>query len=649
MTSTLNTRPIDTSYDAGNDIQPGVSWANPNKDSYPASDVTMVKTTTVTKTKVTANNPKTAGVQQDASVESSLEKNQIPMDKEDPTRRTKALPFANADSTEIRTQIQSEEFQTRKSSSAESHNDSDLIDNYSELHNGNILDRTMDQIRSWVHSFKNGETQYEEVEVDDHHDNNGPSTMDNAKSQLNATKDTVTAKASQLANSTKDSLSSMANSTTDTMNVAGNKLNNIKDTVMHTVNDYTHSVSETMNSAVKNVGPLKETVTTRANELAHTLSDTASSTLNTVKSSVNEYIAPYQSSPNESLSTTVSNTISNTLPTQTQLKTLSSNYLPPLMQQASSSYAFLGSFVTNYLMTYQDFFLMLRKQSLPLQMFTVMMFVTHFVLPWFFLDKSAARSVLYCYFIASVLSHGTFFISRSLRYMFLSHLVFVPMLISLTLHQGFSEAGDVSQLIDSFHNGEKVHTMFAAPLSLRSYLFILWLRVVLMNQATMFTLDLVNLSNMLGLSLETQRGQEGKLISSRVKVFRKKLAQNIHGAAQSIEESGESNNNNVNNNGQRSRRNSNSKYSPAFKSSNLSANVNNGNNNVKTSPQSSNRSLSPQPQQQQTQQHQQKWIKKDGNDSQTVQTKEFTVESHEKPQHTELRQRTVQQTKQTTM
>jgi len=171
--------------------------------------------------------------------------------------------------------------------------------------------------------------------------------------------------------------------------------------------------------------------------------------------------------------------------------------------------------------------LAMRRQSLPLQAMTAVLVVTHFILPWFYVDKSAARSVLSCFVVSSILSHLTYFLSGHLRYMFLAHLVFVPMLVSLTLHAGFNEAGQVSQLFNRIDDGDNLKAAVIAPFSARSYTFVLWLRLVLMVQSALLTLDCVNVLDLLGFSLETRRGQEMSLINRSVQQMRRNFAHSV--------------------------------------------------------------------------------------------------------------------------
>jgi len=183
----------------------------------------------------------------------------------------------------------------------------------------------------------------------------------------------------------------------------------------------------------------------------------------------------------------------------------------------------------------KEFAVALRQQNAVVLAITALTFVNHFVVPWFFLDKSAARSVIYSYVLASLAAHFSYFVSGHLRYQWLGHLVFVPMVLSLLFNQGFREAGDVSELIDSFKQGDRFGTAFAAPFSLRSYLFVIWMRGILMNQAVVGTLDLVNVMDLLGLNLGTRSGQEIELIQGSMKNFRRQLAASVHGAADSLD------------------------------------------------------------------------------------------------------------------
>ena len=459
-----STNPVAATYDQGNDVQPAVSWTNPNKDSYPSS---VTSTTTTTTSTATA----TAGP---GSTSAALEKNLNPMDKEDPRLSTKALPFGSVDSSELASTVHTEYTEQQLPSSVTHPAGLDYE------HNGNILDRTMDQIRAWVHSFNHDKQQ--QAYYDEQSERQQPSTMDSAKARL--------ADVQQQASSTISAYSSAAA-------------------------DKAHAMQDALS---RQAGGLQ----TKVGDVVHQVSDKAAATAGAVKQQVNDFIATHQSS-GEQLSTS----ISNQLPSADAVKQRVSAIVPPLAQQASTSYAFMGSFLTQYLSTYRDFVLAMRRQSLPLQAMTALLVITHFVLPWFYVDKSAARSVLSCFVVSSILSHLTYFLSGHLRYMFLAHLVFVPMLVSLTLHAGFNEAGQVSQLFDRIDDGKNLSAAAIAPFSVRSYTFILWLRLVLMVQAALFTLDCVNVLDLLGFSLETRRGQEMTLINRSVQQMRRNFAHSV--------------------------------------------------------------------------------------------------------------------------
>ena len=461
--SVRGTTPVAATYDQGNDIQPAVSWTNPNKDSYPKSSVTSTTTTTTT-------NVSTAG-----STTAALEKNLNPLDKEDPRLNTNALPFGAVDSADLARTVHTDSSEQQLPSSI-THPASGEYE-----HNGNILDRTMDQIRAWVHSF-NHDKQPQAYYDDEHSDRQQPSSMDSAKARL--------ADVQQQASSTLSAYSSAAA-------------------------DKAHAMQDAFS---RQAGGIQAKV----GDVVHNVSDRAAATAGAVKQQVNDFIATHQTSGEQ-----LSATISNQLPSADEVKQRVSQIVPPLAQQASTSYAFLGSFLTQYLSTYRDFVLAMRRQSLPLQAMTALLVVTHFVLPWFYVDKSAARSVLSCFVVSSILSHLTYFLSGHLRYMFLAHLVFVPMLVSLTLHAGFSEAGQVSALFDRIDDGNNLSAAAIAPFSVRSYTFILWLRLVLMVQAALLTLDAVNVLDLLGFSLETRRGQEMTLINRSVQQMRRNFAHSV--------------------------------------------------------------------------------------------------------------------------
>ena len=345
------TTPLASTYDQGTDVQPAVSWANPNKDAYPTTSSTTTTNTTATTYKPAAPTP--------TSTTTALEKNLNPTDKEDPRMQTKALPFPNSDSADIAASVVTPAV-----------NDAPLQSSLSalHLHNGNILDRTMDQIRGWVQSFQQRSSdEYEEYseELNDQHPTKGTGTVDAAKAKLNDL--------AQQTSSTFQQVSSVAS-------------------------DKATAMSSTVRAQA---GELQN----RMGDVANTVSDRANATVQQVKSTVNDFIASHQSQPGESIGSTISHNLSQQLPSQAVVKEKVSAIIPPLAQQASSSSAFLGSFVQQYLATYRDFLLALRRQSLPLQAMTAALFITHFVLPFFFFEKGPARSVIYCYVLASLLSH----------------------------------------------------------------------------------------------------------------------------------------------------------------------------------------------------------------------------------------------------
>jgi len=468
-TQPRGTNPLAATYDQGTDIQPAVSWTNPNKDSYPTSSVTSSTTVTTTSTAPTTATATAATT----STAQAMEQNLNPLDKEDPRMNTKALPFGTIDSTDIANTVHTSYTEQQLPSSV-THPASGEYE-----HNGNILDRTMDQIREWVHSFNADKQQqsYYDEQAD-----RQPSSMDSAKARL--------ADVQQHASSTISAYSSAAA-------------------------DKAHAMQDAIS---RQAGGIQAKV----GDVVHQVSDKAAATAGAMKQQVNEFIATHQSSGEQ-----LSASISNQLPSADQVKQSVSAIVPPLAQQASTSYAFMGSFLSQYLSTYRDFVLAMRRQSLPLQAMTALLVVTHFVLPWFYVDKSAARSVLSCFVVSSILSHLTYFLSGHLRYMFLAHLVFVPMLVSLTLHAGFNEAGQVSQLFNRIDDGDNLKAAVIAPFSARSYTFVLWLRLVLMVQSALLTLDCVNVLDLLGFSLETRRGQEMSLINRSVQQMRRNFAHSV--------------------------------------------------------------------------------------------------------------------------
>jgi len=111
--------------------------------------------------------------------------------------------------------------------------------------------------------------------------------------------------------------------------------------------------------------------------------------------------------------------------------------------------------------------------------------------------------------------------------MFLAHLVFLPMLLSLVFSAGFSEAGDVSDVIAAVREDRPYHAAFVAPLSVRSYFFIVWLRVILILQSAMITMDAINVMDLLGMSLETRKGQEMTILRRRMKELRHQAAKTL--------------------------------------------------------------------------------------------------------------------------
>ena len=300
------------------------------------------------------------------------------------------------------------------------------------------------------------------------------------------------------------------------------KLADVQQQASSTLSAYSSAAADKAHAVQDAISRQAGGLQARVGDVVHTVSDKAAATAGQVKQQVNQFIATHQTSGEQ-----LSNSISQQLPSASQVKQQVSAIVPPLAQQASTSYAFLGSFVSQYLSTYRDFVLAMRRQSLPLQAMTAVLVVTHFVLPIFFFDKGAARSVISCFVVSSLLSHLTFFLSGHLRYTFLAHLVFVPMLLSLTLHAGFNEAGTVNKMMERLDDGNNLSAAAIAPFSVRSYTFILWLRVVLMVQAALLTLDAVNVLDLLGFSLETRRGQEMTLINRSVQQMRRNFAHSV--------------------------------------------------------------------------------------------------------------------------
>ena len=434
------------SYDAGTDVQPNVSWSSGPSKEPPASSATFTSSGAVP-----------------SSTRAALEANLNPIDKADPRLLTRTLPFANTNTADIAATVVTPAVQDE---------DADA------LHNGNILDSTMDRIRTWVHSFttqRSGADDYSAYADDSthSHDKHGAGAVDAAKAHVQ-----------RLSAQTSSALQGVGSA-------ASNTAAQVSSTVRAQAGELQHRVGDAV----------------------HAVGDAASATVQQVKAQVGDFISAHPAQLS--------------LPTQADVSQRASQILPPLAQQASSSYAFLGSFVKQYLATYRDFLVALRRQALPLQAMTAVLLVTHALLPLLFLDKGPARSVLYCYAVQVVLAHLTFFLSGHLRYQFLAHVVFLPMLLSLLLHAGFSEAGQAHQAAAEYEDGSPLKAMLIAPLSLRNYFFVLWLRVVLMVQASLLTLDAVNVLDMLGFSLDTRRGQELQLLSRSVQHMRRSFAHSV--------------------------------------------------------------------------------------------------------------------------
>jgi len=502
--------------------------------------------------------------------ERDMQQNRIPTDNEDPSLQTKALPFASTNEQECEDLIKSGEEPSISSSNIKSsvYQAKGVIKQTLD-HNGNVLDRTMDQIRGWVQSFKT-EPQYEEYEVEVDEDSqslasSAKSTINQASASINQASESAKQSAAQASASAKQSLNQASTSakqsvnqasasakqslnqasasTKQAANQASNKLGQIKDSAAVSINQLSNQASEQAKVAQSKLGSLKDQVVHTVSDLSTSLNQTVhqyydsgfsgvSGGVDSLKSSVNEFVASHPSI-NESINQATSQIPS--IPSSDSIRDYSSKMLPPLAQQASSSWAFAGSFLAQYFANMKEFMLALRQQNVVVLALTALTFVNHFVLPWFFLDKHAARSVIYSYVLASLAAHFTFFVSGHLRYQWLGHLLFVPMVLSLLFNQGFREAGDVAELIDSFKQGDRFGTAFAAPFSLRSYLFVIWMRGILMNQAVLGTFDLINVMDLLGLSLGTQLGEEMPLIQGSVKNFRRSLAASVHGAADSLD------------------------------------------------------------------------------------------------------------------
>jgi len=568
--------------------------------------------------------PLSETISQSNEIARDMDANRIPNDKEDPRSSTKALPFAMTNEQECEELI--------KSGEEPSFNQSIRRSNQSIDHNGNVLDRTMDQIRGWVQSFKS-EPQYEEyeIEVDEDDQSSIKGSVNKSIEQASASANQAAASAKSTANqaaasakqsaaqaseSAKQTAAQMSESAKQTAAQASNKINQAsesakqtaaqvsesakqtaaqasnklgqasesakqtaaqisesakqtaaqasasaqsaaaqastklgqaKDSAAQSINQLSNTAAEQAKIAQSKLGSLKDQVVHSVSDLGTSVSQSisqytsalpsstgevsemANSSINSLKTTVNDFVSQYPSI-NQSINENMPS-----LPSSDQIRDYSSKMLPPLAQQASSSWAFAGSFLAQYMANMKEFVMTLRQQNAVLLTVTALTFVNHFVLPWFFLDKSAARSVIYSYVLASLAAHFTFFVSGHLRYQWLGHLLFVPMVMSLLFNQGFREAGDVAELIDAFKNGDKVGTAVAAPFSLRSYLFVIWMRGILMNQAVLGTFDLVNVMDLLGMNMNTHLGEEMPLIQGSVKNFRRSLAASVHGAADSLD------------------------------------------------------------------------------------------------------------------
>lgn len=635
--------------------------STPAMSSIPSTNPTFAKDQSITQS---SSQPINQEVARD------MEANRIPNDKEDPRYQTKALPFASTNEQECEELIKTAQEPSIIQSTKQSFNQSiqgakQTINQSMEGHNGNVLDRTMDQIRGWVHSFKS-EPQYEEyeIEVDDDESTDqsikasanqaaasakssanqaaasakqslnqasasakssaaqasesAKQTAASAKQSINQSINQASDKAAQVSASAKSSAAQASESAKQSVNQASasakqtaaqvsesaksaaaqasDKLGQMKDSASALPSQLSSAASQQAAVAQSKLGSLKDQVVHTVSDLGQTISQsvnqysaTLHDTYESGVSSVNEFVASHPSinqSINENLPS---------LPSTEQIRDYSSKMLPPLAAQASSSWAFAGSFLAQYMANMKEFAIALRQQNVVVLGFTVLTFINHFVLPWFFLDKSAARSVLYCYVLASLAAHFTFFVSGHLRYQWLGHLLFVPMVLSLLFNQGFREAGDVAELIDSFKQGDRVGTAFAAPFSLRSYLFVIWMRGILMNQAVLGTFDLVNVMDLLGLNLGTRWGEEMPLIQGSVKNFRRQLAASVHGAADTLDVNQPAHRGH----GRKRRGSAQSNQQPIHQSTN----------------QSMKKSSSPAPQQHAPQQHsqqhsQQHWVKK---------------------------------------
>jgi len=656
-------------------------------------------------------------ISQSNDAERDLQSNRIPDDKEDPRQSTKALPFASTNEQECEDLIKSGSEPSIQQQAKGMINQGKEAINQSLSHNGNVLDRTMDQIRGWVHSFK-AEPQYEEyeIEVDEAEEsakqsineasNKAAQMKDSAASSINqagasakqslnqaaASASSTAASAKQAASQSINQASASINQATDSakqsLNQASNKAAQMKDSAAGSINQAASqasikasqakdsaasSINQAANQASNKAGQLKESAAGTINQLSNQASNQAqiaSSKLGSLKDqvvhtvsdlgqSVSSSISQYSGKLQESIpdvshlresvteyyqSSSIPQTINENMPdipSSDQIRESASRMLPPLAQQASSSWAFAGSFLAQYMQNMKQFMFALRQQNAVMLTLTALTFVNHFVVPWFFFDKSAARSVIYSYVLASLAAHATFFLSGHLRYQWLGHLLFVPMVMSLFFNQGFREAGDVAELIDSFKQGDRFGTAVSAPFSLRSYLFVLWMRGILMNQAVLGAFDLVNIMDLMGLNMNTRLGEEMPLIQGSVKNFRRSLAASVHGAADSLD---------VN---ERSHRGHGRKRRG-------SAQSNHPNQQNQQRERSSPAPQQHQPQQAQHQQvqHSQHWVKKSqdsGNNnkqssqqwsdkssmSAQPQSDSVVVESHERQSSNELRQRLV--------
>jgi len=160
---------------------------------------------------------------------------------------------------------------------------------------------------------------------------------------------------------------------------------------------------------------------------------------------------------------------------------------------------FVGLMMRHYLSTFSIFCSSVLNSSLPLTFVIFCSFFTHILLPLLFLDKTACRLVLSTSSLVFFVGHLIFLIDSHLRFVFFSHFISIPMLFSLVLYEGFEEQRDIGTIIEITESGHQL-SLFATT-SFRSYLFIVWLRLFLLSEATLLTLDVIHLLALLDIDV----------------------------------------------------------------------------------------------------------------------------------------------------